>query len=190
MGTPPVDAHHQVAEVHRVEPVDVLGRIDPKQCRAVVEAGGERVLQEVGVDPVVGVEAVDDLVDIGLGGVGRQVRAVGRDADLRTVAVLEGDVGGAGRVVPDEHGPQPGFDADLQQTGHPLGQLGLDVGGEGGAVELDGRQCRKCLSPVNTMATPSSSARAMICSSLMAPPGWTTTATPASAAASTPSANG
>ena len=52
------------------------------------------------------------------------------------------------------------------------------------------RQCRKCRSPVKTIARPSSSARAMISSSRTEPPGCTTTATPAAAAASTPSANG
>ena len=52
-------------------------------------------------------------------------------------------------------------------------------------------QWRKCRSPVNTMATPSSSALAMSsprpCTE---PPGWTMTATPAAAAASMPSGNG
>ena len=51
-------------------------------------------------------------------------------------------------------------------------------------------QWRKCRSPVNTMARPSSSARSMLGSSRIAPPGCTTTATPAAAAASMPSGNG
>src|SRR5262245_18468095 len=99
---------------------------------------------------------------------------------------------------------------------HPVGQARVELqlrggdalpvlggafvhGSEGGAARL-GRghaftvrvhgQCRKCLSPVNTMATPSSSALAMFRSSRIPPPGWTMTATPAAAAASMPSGNG
>ncbi len=52
------------------------------------------------------------------------------------------------------------------------------------------RQWRKWRSPVKTMARPSSSALAMVSSSFTEPPGWMTTATPASAAASMPSGNG
>ena len=51
-------------------------------------------------------------------------------------------------------------------------------------------QWRKWRSPVKTMATPSSLALAMFSSSRTEPPGWTITATPASAAASMPSGNG
>jgi hypothetical protein len=51
-------------------------------------------------------------------------------------------------------------------------------------------QCLNWRSPVKTMATPSSLARAMLASSLIEPPGWTITATPAAAAASMPSGNG
>ena len=41
-----------------------------------------------------------------------------------------------------------------------------------------GHQWRKCRSPVNTIASPSSSAFSMIFSSRIAPPGWITAATP------------
>ena len=58
------------------------------------------------------------------------------------------------------------------------------------ALGAERSQCRKCLSPVKTMATSSSSALAMFSSSLTEPPGWMMTATPASAAASMPSGNG
>ena len=51
-------------------------------------------------------------------------------------------------------------------------------------------QCRKWRSPVNTITRPSSSARLITRSSPTDPPGWITQATPASAAASTPSGNG
>src|SRR6266704_1630294 len=51
-------------------------------------------------------------------------------------------------------------------------------------------QCRKCRTPVNTIASPSSSAAAMTSSSRMLPPGWMTALAPAWATTSTPSRNG
>ena len=51
-------------------------------------------------------------------------------------------------------------------------------------------QCRKCLTPVNTMAMPCSSAALITSSSRIEPPGWITAVAPASIAASSPSANG
>ena len=72
-----------------------------------------------------------------------------------------------------------------------VAQVVLDVLEERVAVEeRRGHQWRKCRSPVNTIASPSSSAVSMTASSPIAPPGWMTAATPAAAAASTPSGNG
>src|SRR5882672_3623442 len=51
-------------------------------------------------------------------------------------------------------------------------------------------QCRKCRTPVNTMASPSSSAAAITSSSRTLPPGWITAFAPARATTSTPSRNG
>src|SRR5262249_55596468 len=51
-------------------------------------------------------------------------------------------------------------------------------------------QCRKCLSPVNTIATPALSAAAITSSSRRDPPGWMTAVIPASMPTSSPSANG
>jgi len=51
-------------------------------------------------------------------------------------------------------------------------------------------QCRKCLIPVKTIASPASSAAAMTSSSRIEPPGWITAVAPASTAASSPSAKG
>lgn len=57
-------------------------------------------------------------------------------------------------------------------------------------ARIPDHQCRNWRSPVKIMATPRSFAAAIVCSSFMLPPGWTITATPASAAASTPSRKG
>src|SRR5262249_11247167 len=51
-------------------------------------------------------------------------------------------------------------------------------------------QCRKCRTPVNTMATPCSSAAAITSSSRTLPPGWITALAPARATTSSPSRNG
>ena len=51
-------------------------------------------------------------------------------------------------------------------------------------------QCLKCLTPVNTMAMPWSSAALMTSSSRIEPPGWITAVAPASMQASMPSAKG
>jgi hypothetical protein len=51
-------------------------------------------------------------------------------------------------------------------------------------------QCRKCLTPVKTMAIPASSAALITSSSRIDPPGWITAVAPASIATRSPSANG
>src|ERR1700730_2079467 len=54
----------------------------------------------------------------------------------------------------------------------------------------DEGQCRKCRTPVNTMAMPASSAAFITSSSRIDPPGWITAVAPASIATNSPSANG
>ena len=49
-GSGPVGPHDQAAEVDRVQAVDVLVRIDGQQDPLLVEAGGQRQLDQVGVD--------------------------------------------------------------------------------------------------------------------------------------------
>ena len=99
-------AHDQAAEVHRVQPVDVLGRVDGQQGLLLVEAGGQRQLHQEGADGRVGVEAGDDASSSSWVRVGRQV-LVGRvDAHLRAVRVLHGHVAGARAVVADEDGAE------------------------------------------------------------------------------------
>src|SRR5262249_2839338 len=51
-------------------------------------------------------------------------------------------------------------------------------------------QCRKCRTPVISMAAPSASAARMTSSSRLLPPGWTTARAPAFTASSSPSGNG
>ena len=49
-GQRPVGPHDQAAQVDRVEPVDVLVGIHGQQHPFLVEAGGQRQLDQVGVD--------------------------------------------------------------------------------------------------------------------------------------------
>src|SRR3954452_16195281 len=62
--------------------------------------------------------------------------------------------------------------------------------GASDAPELYASQCLKCRRPVNTIASPCSSAAAITSASRTDPPGWTTAVAPARATASRPSRNG
>ena len=68
-----VGSHDQPAQVHRVEAVDVLVRVDGQEHPLLVEAGREGELHQVGVDRRVGVELGHHRLQLGLGDVGRQV---------------------------------------------------------------------------------------------------------------------
>ena len=165
-----------------MQSVDVLGRVDGQEGLLLVQPGGERQLHQEGADRRVGVEAGDDVEHLGLGGAGRQVLAHRVHADAGTVLVLQRHVALAGHVVAHQHGPEAGAEALAAQSLHPVGHLGPDPGGHRFAVEQDGaHQCRKCRSPVMTIARPAPSAAAITSASFTEPPGWTTAVTPASA---------
>ena len=179
------------ADVHRVQTVDVLVRVDLEQRGVEVDLRRSGVLHEITVDGRVGVEVTDRRDQVGLGRVVGEVDVRRAPAELLRLPLLDPDVALARGVAPDEDRAEPERVARLAQrldARHEIREHGLRdrrAGHHHGA-----HQCRKCRSPVNTIASPSSSARAMICSSLIRPPGCTTTATPADAAASTPSGNG
>ena len=100
-------AQHQAAEVHRVQAVDVLGRVDRQQGLLLVEARGQRELHQEGADGGVGVEAGDRRrATSAWVAVGRQVLAHRVHADAGAVLVLQGDVALARHVVAHEHGAQ------------------------------------------------------------------------------------
>ena len=58
-----------------------------------------------------------------------------RKPELGAVAVLHGHVVGRGPVVADQHRAQAGGEAPVDQELDPVGELGLDLGGDGFAVE-------------------------------------------------------
>src|SRR5262249_18242923 len=149
------------------------------------------MLHEHGVDGVVRVELSDGAQKVGLGGVVGKMNVRRVEVELGRLLLLDADVADARALVADEDRAQPGTVTVLDEFADAWGQLGERRFGHGRAWHhLRRHQCRNCRSPVSTIASPSSSARAMFSSSRTEPPGCTTTATPASAAASTPSANG
>ncbi|MEI2697541.1 MAG: hypothetical protein V9E94_04070 [Microthrixaceae bacterium] len=108
-------AHDQQTQVDRVQPVGVLGRIDPQQRRPVVEAPGERVLDDERVHRRIGVQLVDRCIDLGLGCIRWQTAVYRVHADLGAVGVLHGDVLGARAVVADQDRAQTGGDSPLRE---------------------------------------------------------------------------
>src|SRR5665811_768871 len=71
-------------------------------------------------------DRVDDGLDLGLGGAGREVMANTRDADLGTVLVLRVDIPLGSRVLADPHGPEARDDAQLCQRRNTALELFLD----------------------------------------------------------------
>ena len=183
-------AEREPTHVRGMGGVDVLVRVHHRDGGVVVEVPRDRVLQEQRMDGRVVAVAADLVLDLLLGRAGGQV-AVGRlEAELGGGPLLEADVAGAGVVVADEHRRQARRDAVGDELLGALADVGHHRLDDGSSGKQAGAQWKKCLSPVKTMARPSSSAAAMISSSRIDPPGWMTTATPAEAAASMPSRNG
>ena len=153
--------------------------------------GRHRVLDEVAVDGRVGVELGDGGQQVGLG-------RVGRDADVdrqrcRTARTPRASwprsrrwpgrrrpARWPGRRVRPPAASSATRSVTSARTASATGAPGIRTA----------RQCWNCLSPVNTMTSPCSSAAAMTSSSRTEPPGWMTAATPAAATASRPSRNG
>jgi hypothetical protein len=125
----------EAAEVHRVEAVGVLVRVHQFEDAVLVDALGERELDDVTGAGRVLVQFPYDRLDLLLGGGGGQFALDGRDAHLRAVPVLACDVLLAAGVVPDQDRAEAGRDALLLQRRHAGGQIGLDRGCGGLAIE-------------------------------------------------------
>jgi hypothetical protein len=131
---PPL-AEDQVAEVDRVQPVRVLGRVHPAQHPVRVQARRERKLDDVPGASGVGVQFIDNGLDLLLGRVGGQIAANARDPDLGAVPVLAVHVGPAARVVADQDSAQPGHDPAFGQDRDPFPECAADLGRRGLAVQ-------------------------------------------------------
>ena len=124
------------ADVHRVEAVDVLRRIDPVEDVARRQAGRQWHLDENAVDPRVGVQLVEERQEVGGGGRRRQDVAEAGKAGLGAGAGLRSDVDPRCRVVADQNdgeaGRAAGTGLDFPGAG---GDLGADLGGYGFGFE-------------------------------------------------------
>ncbi len=112
----PRRAHHQTPQVQRVQAVDVLGVVHGQQRGLLVEALGQRDLDQVGMDGGIGVEATDNGLELVLAGLHGQMLVHRDDAHLSAVVVLQRHVALTGGVVAHEDGAQPGLDALGCQT--------------------------------------------------------------------------
>ncbi len=128
-----------LAEVHRAQAIDVLGGREAPEDFEFIDLLRHGGLNQDAVNPVIGVEVVDELFELGLGdGDGRKDDAT-LDADLGGGLLLFLHVGDGGRVLADAHEGEAGF---ATGEGGDLGlEFGDDGGGDGVAVdELHGRR--------------------------------------------------
>ena len=87
----------------------------PKGGRFVVEAAGERELDEDSVDGGVRIPLVQDRQDVLLRGLRRKTRIDIPDSDLGALLFLHSDVDPGRRVLADQHDSQTGLDPLLTQ---------------------------------------------------------------------------
>src|SRR5690606_17420739 len=107
-GTKAELAQGQVADVLWVEAVDILARIDPVDQRTGVAPVRQRQLDQDAVNLRIGVEAVDQLQQLGIGGRGRQVVVQRSYPDFLGCPTLVADVYRRGRIVAHQHDCQAG----------------------------------------------------------------------------------
>src|SRR5215470_16011990 len=145
-------AQHELAQVDRVQPVGVLGRVHQVQHALVVQPGGQRKLDDVPGAGLVLVELEHRLLDLRLRGVGLQIPADRGDAHLRAVPVLARDVRVRTWVVPDQDRAKPRHDPAGGQRGHPLLQVRLDL--RGGCLPVQNRCAHRQQAPSGRNAGP------------------------------------
>ena len=204
--TGPGHPQGETPDVGRVHAVDVLVGVDARSARprsrCARAPGYWKSMASTSWSSFISRTAAHH---VGLRRVGGQVdvRRVGTRAPRPCVASWRRSAAAARRRR-RATSPSPGvcpFAISFSMRGHEIGEhrvgdratrhhLGRHVGRPRRPYRLGRSQWRKCRSPVNTMARPSSSAFSITFSSPTEPPGWMTTATPASAAASMPSGNG
>jgi hypothetical protein len=119
-----------------VHAVDVLVRVHGQQRRVVVQVTRHRVLDQQRVHRRVVVELGDRGVQVGLGGVGRQVRVRRHESQLGGLLLLDPDVPGAGVVVADQDGGQGRLNAALAQGVGAAGHIGQHGPGDGRAGKV------------------------------------------------------
>ena len=89
---------------------------------------GERVLHEIGIDSRIGIEPSNDIENVLLGGIRRQMGMVRGNAEGLTIAVFHRDIVGRRAIVADQNRAQTGGDTPFDEGLDPTGQIGLDPG--------------------------------------------------------------
>ncbi len=136
------DTLGQAADVIRMETVDVFVRADALQQLGGVEVFRQRQLEQNTVDVRIVVQAIDQIGQRLLGGFGRQVVGLGKEADLFTVFTLVRDINLRGRIAADQDHRKAGrTQALLAALGDSLGDLLAQAGGDRFAVD---KLCSHC----------------------------------------------
>ncbi len=104
-----------------MQAVGVLRGIDPLQDRVGVEVLRQRQLHDVAVAGRIGVELVDQRLDLILCRVCGQLALDRVHADRLGLSMLHSDVELRGRIRAHEHGRDAGDDAALLERGDALG---------------------------------------------------------------------
>ena len=105
-----VFAEHDLADVHGVERVHVLLRIDRRDDRLVVKVLGKRKLYQNAVDVGLVVQRFHQREQLLLCGLGRKRILLGHKADRFAGFLFIVDIHARGRVVADDHHCQSGRD--------------------------------------------------------------------------------
>ncbi len=122
---------HEAPQVHGVEAVGILGRIDASQGLVEVESVGHRMLDQVGVDLVVAVEGINSIEEGLLASVGDDLHIERLQADLLARLMLAPHIAGARCIVANQDGAQPGSDPLGLHLFDPDRDLVQDLIGDG-----------------------------------------------------------
>jgi hypothetical protein len=139
------DPEHEPAEVGRVQPVGILGRIHQLEHRVLVDARGQWQLDDVAGHGQVLIKAKNGGPHLVFGRLRRKIHPDRLDAELDTVAMLTGHVGERSRIAAHKQCAETGMDAAGLERGDAADELVLDCRRGGDTVHA---YCGHCSIPV------------------------------------------
>ena len=134
-GQRPRGTHDELSEVHRVQAIDVLGRINGKQDPLLIHPCRQGKLHEDRSHLPVGIHLGHRRHDIVLGGLDAETDMAGLDAHLLTVGVLHGDILGTRAVIAYQDGGQGDAATHGLESGYTVAHLHLEAAGDLLSVE-------------------------------------------------------